>query len=408
MKKKEKEYLQALACRVKEFSVLPEQEEKRNRWKLHNGLKKVRTPVLLFPEGSWTEIMPDGELVIDDPLFRGIERELKTRIYYAEKIKDDNVIDDILYSQLVIEDTGWGIVENRIRTEDAKGACHFEPVIKEEKDAEKIKMPQVSVDWKASEENFQRVSDIFGGILKVEKQGHLHDWFCIVDSFAVFRGIDNLFLDLVERPEWLHSVFARMTKGINDKFDSLEAQGALSLNNGNQYVGSGGRGYTDELPSAGFNGRVGTIDMWGHATTQIFSLVSPEMHNEFALKYEIQHLSRFGLNCYGCCEPLHHKMKYIKQIPRLRRVSMSPWVDVAKGAEELEDKYIFSYKPNPAVIAAEVWNPERVRAGLKDVLEKTRGCVVEFVMKDIHTCRNRPERLSDWVRIAIEVAEQEW
>jgi len=40
------------------------------------------------------------------------------------------------------------------------------------------------------------------------------------------------------------------------------------------------------------------------------------MHNEFALKYEIPILSRFGLNSYGCCEPLHDKIKYLKQIPR--------------------------------------------------------------------------------------------
>ncbi len=405
MKNKEKEYLRALAYRVKEISLLPEQEEKRTLWKMHNGLKRTRVPILLYPEGSWSEIMPDGSLLIEDSLFRGIERELRTRIYYAENIRDDNVIDDVLYSQVVIHNTGWGVVERRIRTEDLKGACHFDPVIKEEKDAEKIKMPQVSVDWQATEENYGRITDVFGDILKVEKQGHIHDWFCIIDSFAQFRGIDNLFLDLVERPQWLHSVFARMTKGVNDKFDSLEAQGALSLNNGNHYVGSGGRGYTDELPSEGFGGKVRTVDMWGHATTQIFSLVSPEMHNEFALKYEIEHLSRFGLNCYGCCEPLHHKMKYIKQIPRLRRISMSPWVDVAKGAEELQDKYVFSYKPNPAVIAADGWNPDGIKAGLRDVLEKTRDCVVELVMKDIHTCRNRPQRLNEWVKIAREVSK---
>ena len=81
---------------------------------------------------------------------------------------------------------------------------------------------------------------------------------------------------------------------------------------------------------------------------------------------------------------------------------MSPWVDVAKGAEEIEDKYVFSYKPNPAVMAAEQWNPEQVRAGLRGVMEKTKGCVLELVMKDVETCKKQPERLSSWVKIARE------
>lgn len=91
-------------------------------------------------------------------------------------------------------------------------------------------------------------------------------------------------------------------------------------------------------------------------------------------------------------------------IPRLRRVSMSPWVDVEEAAKGLEDKYIFSYKPNPAVIAAEKWNPDYVRQHLWDVLEK-RGCIIEIIMKDTHTCRNQSERMWEWVRMAKEVAE---
>jgi len=31
--------------------------------------------------------------------------------------------------------------------------------------------------------------------------------------------------------------------------------------------------------------------------------------------------------------------------------------------------------------------------------------VVEIIMKDMHTCRNQPQRLWDWVPIASELAE---
>ena len=121
-----------------------------------------------------------------------------------------------------------------------------------------------------------------------------------------------------------------------DRFEQYERLGLLTLNNGNNRVGSGGLGMTDELPQKDFDGEhVRMIDMWGNSTPQIFSSVSPEMHWEFALKDEIRILERFGLNCYGCCEPLHNKIDILRRAPRLRRISMSPFVDIAKGAEAI-------------------------------------------------------------------------
>ena len=38
----------------------------------------------------------------------------------------------------------------------------------------------------------------------------------------------------------------------------------------------------------------------------------------------------------------------MKKIGNLRRVSVSPWCDVTIAAEELEDNYVLSWKPNPA------------------------------------------------------------
>ncbi|MBS3764658.1 MAG: hypothetical protein KGZ25_15270, partial [Planctomycetes bacterium] len=186
----------------------------------------------------------------------------------------------------------------------------------------------------------------------------------------------------------------------------LEEQNALSLNNRNHYVGSGGVGYTTELPQEDFDEEhIRPMDMWGFATAQIFSEVSPGMHVEFALKHEVRLLELCGLNCYGCCEPLHNKLDMVKSIPNIRRISISPWADIEQSAEELGADYIFSWKPNPAVLAAENWNPEAVRSMTKDFLEKTRGCVTEIIMKDTHTCRDEPERMWEWTRITRELAE---
>ena len=278
---------------------------------------------------------------------------------------------------------------------------------KEERDIEKIKIPPVTLDVEETDETYHKHCELYDGILRVEKRGKYGFWFAIFDQFIQWRGLHQAFLDMVERPKWLHRVLDRMTEGMLSQLDAFEKQGALSLNNGNVGVGSGGLAFTDELPQPDFDGaHVRAKDLWGHATTQIFADVSPAMHEEFALHYEKRYLERFGLANYGCCEPLHRKVHVIKEhIPNLRRLSMSPWVDVEVGALALGSDCIFSYKPNPAALAAEIWDEEAVRAGLRDVLEKTDGCVVE-IMKDLHTCRNEPHRMWDWTRIATEVAEE--
>ena len=199
-----------------------------------------------------------------------------------------------------------------------------------------------------------------------------------------------------------------MTAWHLSRLDQYERLGVLALNNGANGVGPGGLGFTDELPAKDFDGvHVRARDQWGHATTQIFSLVSPAMHIEFALQYESRFLSRFGLGCYGCCEPLDRKVDIIKRhLPNLRRLSMSPWVDPARGAEAIGKSLVFSYKPNPAILGGETWDVDYARRQLRDTLEKTRGCVVEVIMKDLHSVRGQPRRMWEWVSMAKDLAEE--
>ena len=399
--------LRDLAARVAEIAAHPVHAQQAEMWTRFNRLDPPRPMVLIFPEGSWRELVPDDTLECVDLTCRRWEQDLRRRIYYWEQLRDDNVVDGTIVSGIAVRNTGWGVAAERTRPEDPLGAHHFDPVIQTEDDFAKIKRPEVSVDWEATERGYQQTCEVFDGLMRVEKRGWVYSGVAMVDMFSQWRGLDQLFLDMVDRPEWLHRVFQFLTDAQLSVLDALERENVLGLNNRGHYCGSGGVGFSDELPQPDFDGEhVRPMDMWGFATTQIFSEVSPAMHDEFALRYEKQWLSRFGLNAYGCCEPLHKKMDHVKRIPRLRRISMSPWVDVQEGAAQLEDKYIFSYKPNPAVMASVGWDPDSLRRSVREFLEQTRGCVVEMVMKDTHTCNHKPHRMSDWVRIAKEEAER--
>jgi hypothetical protein len=252
--------------------------------------------------------------------------------------------------------------------------------------------------------------EIFDGILPVEKIGAPGFWFAPWDLLVTWWGVEELMIDLVERPELVHKAIDRLIDAHLHRLDQYESLGLLSLNNGPVRVGSGGYGYTDELPKPGFNpDYVRAIDLWGCATAQIFVAVSPQMHEEFAVRYEKRWLDRFGLSYYGCCEPLHRKMDMLRRnIPNLRKVSMNYRVNVDEAVEAVGRDYVFSYKPNPAVLAEAVWSVEKARAELEYVLKraKEKGCIVEIIMKDISTVNYEPHRLWEWAKMASEVTEE--
>jgi len=142
--------------------------------------------------------------------------------------------------------------------------------------------------------------------------------------------------------------------------------------------------------------------MWGFTEAQEITAVSPQMHWEFAMQYEVPIHERFGLTYYGCCEPLDAKFDYVKRLPNLRVVSISPWCDRAIAAQALEDKYVYGFKPHPGHLAAVQFDGEYVRQYLRETLEIARGCLIEMVLKDTHTCNHQPQRFDEWTRIAQE------
>jgi hypothetical protein len=280
------------------------------------------------------------------------------------------------------------------------------PVKDYETDLKKLHSPTFEIDWDITLGCLEIARDVLGDLLTVRLKGTWW-WSLGLTLLAVtLRGLTNVLLDFTDHPDELKELLSIISRGHMAKLDYLEESDLLSLNNDGTYVGSGGFGFTDELPLDDFAGHVRCADMWGFAESQETVHVSPEMYEEFIFPYEKPILERFGLNCYGCCEPLHTRWHMVKQHHNLRRVSCSPWVDLGYMAEHLGDRYILSIKPNPAAIARPEIDTGSIRKGLREALDITRGCVVEIVMKDNHTIGKRPENVVEWCRIAREEAER--
>ncbi len=252
----------------------------------------------------------------------------------------------------------------------------------------------------------QGAEEILGRELAVRLKGTWWWSLGITLPAVTLRGLERVMYDFLDHPDEVRELFSIISRGHMEKLDELEANGLLSLNNDGTYVGSGGFGFTDELPRNDFDGKVRCADMWGFAESQETVHVSPAMYEEFIFPFEKPIMERFGLNCYGCCEPLHGRWHVVKKHPRLRRVSCSAWVDVEKMAEYLGDGYIFSMKPNPASIAHPNVDWSAIRSEIRRFFEITRDCRVEIIMKDNHTIGQRPENVVDWCRIAREEADR--
>ena len=406
---KDKSILCHLAEKQAEIASLPIHKEKIAEWAQLNSNKPSR-PLVWINEIPWHEMDVNGELELKTrtPFCRQIEQTLRRTIYQWNHMPADMVVEGTFYSPLVIHDTGFGISEDvNIALTDEKNdvvSRNFHSQIDSEKDLEKIKMPVVTHDEEASERNFQLIVGAFGDILTVEKTGIVHRWFAPWDELISWWDVQKVMMDLVLRPELVHQAMERLVNAHLCRLQQWKDLNLLSVTDGNYRVGSGGLGYTSELPNDDFDpAHVRTTDQWGCGTAQIFSDVSPEMHEEFALQYERRWMEQFGLNYYGCCEPLHNKIDILKSIPNLRKISMSPWADVEKMLERTNGQYVLSYKPNPAVFAGDSWNPRHAKANLVEVLNKAKGSSMEIIMKDISTVNYEPQRLWEWAQMAMDV-----
>ncbi len=402
------ETLRRLGGRKAEIAALSVHKEKAALWTRLNDKKKTR-PLLWIDEVPWHEV--GLENVCENQWAREIETKLRREIYQWENMPCDMIVSGHIDCPAVIDDPLFGISEDvdTVSTDPNSSVVsrHFNPQIVNPEDIEKITMPRITYDAGKTDENMDCMERIFDGIIPVRKAGISWMWFTPWDHLIRWWGVEQAMMDMVLRPEMVHAAVERMVDNYIHRIDQYEKLGLLTLDNTNHRVGSGGYAYTSELPAGTPQWPQATANqLWGCSNAQIFSEISPHMHWEFAVKHDIRWLQKWGLNYYGCCEPLDKKMDVLRKIPNLRKISMSPWINIDNAVKEVAADYVFSYKFNPAFMAETEWDVERVEKELETVLEKTKGCFVEVILKDISTVRYQPQRLWDYAKIAARLAEK--
>lgn len=407
MNQKEKEYLRSLAKKVAEYSETEENQEKARAWRAHNDLKSgARAMVLCDPENGWNEIFPASAYQCESPDARYWEFILRRDLYSFEELKDDRVLERKVYVSIVSRSTGWGL-NIKHKTVEVNGAYHVEPVLDDYGKMELMHYPEIIYDKEATTKGLEETKELFRDILDVETKG-VFWWSLGLSNQAIeYRGLENFMFDMYDYPDELHVLMNFLCEGNLKMLESLEKQGMLYQNTENCYVGSGGYGFTDSLKKV-TDRLVTPKDMWGFTESQETVSVSPKMFEEFIFPYQLKIAEKFGLNCYGCCEPLDLRWKIVKKIPNLRRVSVSHWANAKKMAEYLSNNYIFSLKPSPSYLAIPQMNAEAAEQELHEKVGYARAnnCHIEIIMKDNHTLGNNPQNAVNWVKIAKKVLNE--
>lgn len=408
MQVKEIQILRELAREKMEIAADPQNEVNKKLWTDANDMK-MSIPPIYINEVCWNEMNVDDELTLqtEDPLCRKLEDQLRKEIYSWRHMPGNMVVSPYMECPIVVTGDHFGISEDvDIIQSDATSdvvSRHFHIQIQDEEDICKIKDPVVKIDKETTDGNLNQMKEIFGEIIPVKLVGKRGKWFTPWDNLIRWTGVEPVMYDLIERPEYIDALVSRFVDASISLMNQYRELGLWASNNLNERVGSGGYGYTTSLEGPeGMDRGADTKQLWGCGNAQIFSEVSESMHWEFSLKHELRWLEQFGLNYYGCCEQLHTKMNIMAKIPNLRKLSVSPWCNIEALKEEAKNKYVLSCKPNPAVFAASTFDEDTARKAIRDILEQSKGCNLELILKDISTVRYKPQNLWRWNEIAHE------
>jgi len=404
---RERRVLRELARRVAELAHQPVMQERRRLWLKQGDLQGERPMILAETGGVLDELVPLSTLQCEGEWARGLERRLRDLIFRCEQVRDDSVLEPVITYNWHVTIGDYGLAPQRQTTEGEKRTSYrWDPPIKDlDRDFCKLHPRPLSVDRQGTMRERAALEELFDGILQVRLRGAF--WWTLGLTWRAVDlvGLDGLMWLMCDNPAGVHRLMAFLRDDHMAMVDWCEREGLFTLNNGNDYVGSGALGYTTHLPQPDWRegDPVRARDLWVLSESQETVGISPAMFAEFIFPYQLPLIERFGLSYYGCCEPVHTRWDCLKRIPNLRRVSVSPWCDQQFMADALGRDYIFCRKPNPTLISTEHFDEELIRRDLRQTREVAGECHLEIVMKDVHTLCDEPWRLGRWVELAREV-----
>ena len=399
--------LRELAMQYAGIAAKPIQDERRDLWRRHNSLQRTRPLVYMRWLAAWHEA-PESKLECEDRFYQGHERFLRQMIF-QDTIGDDYIIEPWITQRASVAtppDGLWGLPVKHSAKTAPQGSWKFDPSLAALADAEKMAFAHHAIDEEATERNVSRLHDAVGDILPiaVDRSPAYTVWNGDISTLlAQLRGLSQLMLDMMDNPEWLHGVLKFMSDAILATHDEAEAAGDWRLcSHQNQAMP-----YATELPDPSASPEPVSRDrLWVFVAAQEYALISPAMHDEFLLQYQLPFMAKFGLASYGCCEDLTKKIDMLRRVPNLRRIAVTPVADVARCAEQIGQDYVVSWRPNPSQMICCGFDRDLVHSVVTEAMEAAKGCHVDITLKDVQTVQGRPQDLREWVQLVRSITDE--
>lgn len=400
----DKKILYDLASRVREIAQSDAMNEKRRLWRKQNSLKGDR-PLIYLRTYAFEETFDRSVLKCTDPMLREYEKKLHESIYRSQ-LGDDFIIEPWLTMQASYEGgSRWGVPLKIGAAPKEGGAANYyaTPSLVDE-DLSGVKVPHYKVDEKATALASEKLEEALGGAMPVyvSRQGLFYGC-CVGISYdlAILRGYEPLMWDVYDNPEWLHQLLGIMRDGILQHFQEVEEAGGLTTaDHENQ-----GMTYSEELEDPNINHRgVSHKELWGYLEAEEFTCFGPEQTWEFMIQYQLPIMEKYGLTSYGCCEDLSEKIVYLRQLKNLRRISVSPFANVRKCAEEIGEDYVLSWRPDPSLTICNGLDEDFLRKYMREYFEifKENKNHFDITLANVETVHGHPEYVKRWTEIVRE------
>ena len=399
--------LRELAKKSTEISAKDAQDERRAMWRSHNSFGRVRPPVVI--RGGYEAELLRPLIRCEDDFYREFEFAMRACIMH-DSFDDDFIMEPWinLRATCVQPPEGvWGVSPDVRRSENDLLAFHVYPALKTFDDMKKMAVPVHSIDEKQTAEDAEKINEAIGDIIDVyiDRSTIWKHWNADISTqLGYLRGHEQMLYDMMDNSDELHKLLAFMRDGILKAQAEAECAGDWTLcEHENQSVA-----YVNSLADPKLNsGSVKRKELWAFVAAQEFAGVSPELHYEFLLQYQMPIMENFGLIAYGCCEDLTNKIDMLRKVKNLRRISVTPFADAKRCAEQIKTDYICAYRPNPSLVA-QSFDSELIGKVLKNDMDRfaENGCFVDICLKDISTVGGDPERLKKFTQLSKQIAEE--
>ena len=403
----EKTVLRDLAKAYRDLCDSDRNQANRERWRSLNNMSSDR-PLVFCNTGLLGD---DVSRAIGDckTSLKGVEYRLRRSLWLAE-LGDDRVFFPwfTVRAEMFSHPEGvWGVPLNRVRDEISRGWRNL-PVLKRIEDLERLKATGHRV-LNAHPERAVILEDAIGDILPVhvDRTTVYPVWggTDLSEAAGALFGLEELMMLLCTEPEMLHRFMAFTRDAVLANLKQGEAAGDYSTADSRYYADT--PAICDALPEPLPNAHGAALrDLAWFTHAQEFEGVSPDMHKEFLLDYQMPILELFGRVTYGCCETLDRKLDMLKEIPNLTKVLSGPRSDPAPYPEAFGDRCVISWRPIASLIALPRFDEAAQRRQLREGFEKLKGCQVEVHLHEPMSVAGDLSRLRTWVRIAREEADR--